>query len=61
MRKSCGTESVVNKNKATFRNIAFLGPVDVHGNNARFIHCCFEGVLVVFGNNTDIDHMNGDD
>ncbi len=48
---------VVNKNNATFRNIAFLDTVEVHGNNARFIHCCFGGTLMIFGNNADIDGM----
>jgi len=48
-------EVVINKNKATFRNIAFEGPVEVRGNNAQFIHCCFDGILILFGNNTDID------
>lgn len=48
---------VVNKNKATFRNIAFLDTVEVRGNTAQFIHCCFgvDGALIIFGNNTDID------
>ena len=46
---------VVNKNKATFRNIAFLDTVEVQGNTAQFIHCCFDGALMIFGNNTDID------
>jgi len=46
---------VVNKNKAIFRNIAFLAAVEVRGNTAQFIHCCFGGALMIFGNNTDID------
>ncbi len=46
---------VINKNKATFRNIAFLDTVEVRGNTAQFIHCCFDGALMIFGNNTDID------
>jgi hypothetical protein len=56
-----GGKVVINKNNATFRNIAFLGPVEVRGNNARFIHCCFKGVLVIFGNNTDLNGGGGDE
>jgi len=52
---------VVNKNKATFRNIAFLDTVEVRGNTAQFIHCCFDGALMIFGNNTDIDGEDDED
>jgi hypothetical protein len=46
---------ILDGNNATFRNIAFDGPVEVLGNNTHFIYCCFDGVLVLFGNNTGID------
>lgn len=49
---------ILNGNKATFRNILFLGPVEIHGNSARFINCCFDDQLVIFGNNASV---NGDD
>lgn len=45
---------VLTGNKATFRNIVFLGDVQVLGNAAQFINCCFDGELVIFGNATSI-------
>lgn len=54
---------VVNKNNATFRNIMFVGTVEVRGNNTKFINCCFDGVLVTFGKghgNDGDDEADGD-
>ncbi len=36
-------------NKATFRNVKFVGTVEVRGNRAAFINCCFDDTLVNFG------------
>jgi hypothetical protein len=46
---------LINGNNATFRNIAFAGPVEVRGNNPRFINVCFGDAFVVFGNNVQIE------
>ena len=59
----CGAEGwtvidggvLINGNNATFRNIAFGGPVEVRGNSPRFINVCFGNALVVFGNNVQIE------
>jgi len=54
-------EVIILKNNATFRNIRFDGPVEVHGNNTNFINTCFGSELVIFGNNTDVDDDDGDE
>lgn len=52
---------LIHGNKATFRNIKFVGNVDVHGNAVKFINCCFDDALVNFGTHggDDDDDDNG--
>lgn len=62
---------LVKGNNATFRNVKFVGTVDVKANNTRFVNCCFDGVLVTFGKGNGSDggkhghddhgHNDGDD
>lgn len=50
----------INGDNATFRNIKFVGSVQVSGGDPKFINCCFDGVLVSFGKSGD-DHDEDED
>ena len=44
----------INGNNATFRNIKFLGDIEIRGNKARFINSCIGENLLIFGNESTI-------
>ena len=44
----------INGNNATFRNIKFLGDIEVKGNKVRFIHSCVRENFLIFGNESTI-------
>jgi hypothetical protein len=50
---------LINGHNATFRNVAFAGPVEIRGNNPRRINDCFGDTLIVFGNDVQIEEQPG--